>query len=108
MIVTIIEHDINSVNFSSQIYAETRQYLIQKISHDDRMIAFSKFLVNLMIIYKHCIISGSNALNILVEMKVDLTKYNFKNIQIQNTSLFGGNFAKYNLSKSKFKNVNIN
>ncbi|CAD8153738.1 unnamed protein product [Paramecium pentaurelia] len=108
MIIAIKEHDINSVNFSSQIYAETRQYLIQKISHDDRMIEFSKFLVNLMKIYKHFIISGSNALNILVEMKVDLTKYNFQNIQIQNTSLFGGNFAKCNLSKSKFKNVNIN
>ncbi|CAD8189843.1 unnamed protein product [Paramecium pentaurelia] len=43
-----------------------------------------------------------------LEMKVDLTNQNFENIRIQNTSLFGGNFAKCNLTRSQFDNVNIN
>ncbi|CAD8104437.1 unnamed protein product [Paramecium primaurelia] len=108
LIRSIKEHDINVVNYSTETYAETRQYLIQKISQEVRIIEFLKFLVHLTKIDNKCIISGSNALNILVEMKVDLTSLNFENIKISNTSLIGGNFTKCNLTNSKFDNVNIN
>ena len=52
--------------------------------------------------------SGSNSINLLVEMKVDLTMQNFTNINIKNTSILGGNFAKCNLSGSKLEHVNKN
>ncbi|CAD8192469.1 unnamed protein product [Paramecium pentaurelia] len=41
-------------------------------------------------------------------MKVDLKNQNFGNIRVENTNLYGGNFAKCNLSNTQFKNVNIN
>ncbi|CAD8056597.1 unnamed protein product [Paramecium primaurelia] len=68
LITTIKEHDINSINYSTEIYAETRLYLNQKIYQEVRIIEFLKFLVHLTKIDNKFIISGSNALNILVEM----------------------------------------
>ncbi|CAD8198450.1 unnamed protein product [Paramecium pentaurelia] len=108
LIKIVQEHDFNKNDYSTEIYAETRQYLIQKISQEVRIIEFLKFLVHLTKIDENIINSGSNALNILVEMKTDLTNQNFQNITIKNTSLYGGNFSKCNLSQSKFDNVNIN
>ncbi|CAD8153691.1 unnamed protein product [Paramecium pentaurelia] len=99
LIETIKQHDINSVNYSTEIYAETRQYFIKKISQEVRISEFLKFLVHLTKIDNLFIISGSNAINILVEMQVDLTNQNFENIRISNTSLFGGNFSKCKLSR---------
>ncbi|CAD8196857.1 unnamed protein product [Paramecium pentaurelia] len=108
LIQTIKEYDVNSIDYSTEIYAETRQYLISKISQEVRIIQFLKFLVNLTKKDNKFIICGSNAFSILFEMNANLTNQNFENIQTQNTSLIGGNFAKCNLSKSKFFKVNIN
>lgn len=57
-----------------------------------------KLIIHLSKINKNIIISGSNSLNILVEMKTDLTNKNFENIRILNTSLLDGNFAQCNLT----------
>ncbi|CAD8129359.1 unnamed protein product [Paramecium sonneborni] len=46
-------------------------------------------------------------LNILVEMKVDLTNQLFERIRIENTSLIRGNFVRCNLNESEFNNVDI-
>ncbi|CAD8204796.1 unnamed protein product [Paramecium pentaurelia] len=102
------QHDFNQINYSTNFYTETRRYLRQKISKELVIIEFLKLIVNLTKIDKNFIQCGSNSLNLLVEMKVDLTKQCFSNIKIKNTSIIGANFAKCNLSGSELENVNIN
>lgn len=50
---------------------------------------------------------GSKSLNLLVEMKVDLTNESLENIKIKNTSLVGANFVRCNMNGSEFENVDI-
>ncbi|CAD8103768.1 unnamed protein product [Paramecium sonneborni] len=108
-LMKIIEkHDFNLINYSTEIYSETRKHLISKISQENKVIELFKFLVHLTKKDYKFIQSGSNSLNLLVEMQVDLTMQNFSKIQITNTSLIGANFAKCNLSQSKLENVDIN
>ncbi|CAD8184322.1 unnamed protein product [Paramecium pentaurelia] len=98
-LINIIKiHGINSVNYSTETYTETRQYLIKKIQHEVKIIEFLKFLIHLTKIDKYFIISGSNAINLLVEMQVDLTNQNFENIRIEIQIQW----------ESKFESVNIN
>ncbi|CAD8089152.1 unnamed protein product [Paramecium sonneborni] len=108
LIKKIQRHAFNLINYSAEMYTKTRKYLIQKISSEIQIIEFLKFLVLLTKIDQKFIQSGSNSLNLLVEMKVDLTMQNFEKIKIKDTSLFGANFAKCNLSGSQFDSVNIN
>ncbi|CAD8213225.1 unnamed protein product [Paramecium pentaurelia] len=74
LIKTIKEQDINSVNYYTKIYTETRYQFIKKISQQEVRIQFLKFLVHLNKIDNHFIISGSNALNILVDLKNQILK----------------------------------
>ncbi|CAK73532.1 unnamed protein product, partial (macronuclear) [Paramecium tetraurelia] len=104
----IRRHELNKIDYSTIIYKETRKYMISKIQKKEQIIEFLKFLVYLTAFDTSYIICGSNSLNLLVEMQVDLTSHNFEKIRIKNTSLIGGNFAKCNLSQSEFDNVNIN
>ncbi|CAD8190165.1 unnamed protein product [Paramecium pentaurelia] len=108
LIKILKQHDFNQINYSTEIYTETRKFLIKKISSEIKIIEFLKLIVHLTSLDKNLIQSGSNSLNILVEIKVDLTNQFFLNIRIQNTSLIGGNFAKCNLSGAEFQNININ
>ncbi|CAD8099983.1 unnamed protein product [Paramecium sonneborni] len=108
LIKLIKSHDFNKITYSTDNYGETRKYLIQKISSINEVIEFLKFLVQLTSIDRRFIYSGSNSLNLLVEMKVDLTQQCFQNIRIENTSLIGASFAKSDLSGSQFTNVKIN
>ncbi|CAK92961.1 unnamed protein product, partial (macronuclear) [Paramecium tetraurelia] len=105
---TLKKHEFFLENYSTSTYAETRKYLNQKINKERLIIEFLKFLVYLTAVDKSFIQGGSNSLNILVEMQVDLTNLNFEKIRIKNTSIEGGNFAKCNLSRSEFTDVNIN
>ncbi|CAK81645.1 unnamed protein product, partial (macronuclear) [Paramecium tetraurelia] len=102
------KHEFFVENYSTETYAEARKYLIEKIKKETLIIEFLKFLVNLTKIDESFIQSGSNSLNLLVEMQVDLTSHNFEKIRIKNTSIIGGNFANCNLSLSEFTDVNIN
>ncbi|CAD8104198.1 unnamed protein product [Paramecium sonneborni] len=83
LIEKIQKHAFNFINYSTEIYSETRKYLIQKISDEIKIIQLLKFLVH-------------------------LTTIDQKFIQSGNTSIFGANLAKCNLSESKFENININ
>ncbi|CAD8064204.1 unnamed protein product [Paramecium primaurelia] len=69
----IKEHDIYSVYQYSKIQAENRQYLIYKISQKVRIVVFGKFFDHLTETENNFTISGYNAINIFVEMQVDLT-----------------------------------
>ncbi|CAK58103.1 unnamed protein product (macronuclear) [Paramecium tetraurelia] len=99
--------DFNKKNFSTDAYIETRINIIKKIQKDEKIIEFLKFLVNLTAIDSQFIQCGSNSLNLLVEMKVDLKEQSFENIRIKDTSLIGGNFLRCNLNGSQFDNVDI-
>ncbi|CAD8204075.1 unnamed protein product [Paramecium pentaurelia] len=102
------QHDLNLINYSAEIYVETRKQLIQQIYQEKNIIEFLKFIVHLTAFDQSFIQSGSNFLNLLVEMKVDLTNLCFRNIKIKNTSLIGASFVKCDLSESQFENVKIN
>ncbi|CAD8209585.1 unnamed protein product [Paramecium octaurelia] len=102
------ENSFSAIDYSPNFFSETKKYLKQKIQKNQKIIELLKFLVYLTAIDATYIICGSNSLNLLVEMQVDLTSHNFQKIRIKNTSLIGGNFAKCNLSQSEFYNVNIN
>ncbi|CAD8103017.1 unnamed protein product [Paramecium primaurelia] len=101
------DHDFNSKDYSSEEYQDSKLSLIKNIKDNIQITEFLKFLVHLTSIDKTLIQCGSNSLNILVQMKLDLRNKNFENIKIQNTSLVGANFAQCNLSGSEFNNVNI-
>ncbi|CAD8097742.1 unnamed protein product [Paramecium primaurelia] len=103
----IKEHDFNKYDYSTAKYQETKQDLIEKISQDKMIIEILQFLVRLTAIDKSFIQCGSNALNLLVDMKVDLQKQSFENIRIKNTSLIGANFVRCNFSGSEFNNVDL-
>ncbi|CAK67962.1 unnamed protein product, partial (macronuclear) [Paramecium tetraurelia] len=107
MIQNISEIDINQMNYSNDKYDQIRKELIQKISYDENIIEFLKFLVSLTSIDERFIQCGSNALNLLVEMKVDLREHSFENIRMRDTSLIGGNFVRCNFNGSEFDNVDI-
>ncbi|CAD8072777.1 unnamed protein product [Paramecium sonneborni] len=100
-------HEFNKIDFSIKAYEESRKFLMQKISTDENIIQFLKFIVHLTALEESLIQSGSNSLNLLVEMKIDLTQQSFRNIRIKNTSLNGASFAKCDLSGSQFQNFKI-
>ncbi|CAK79896.1 unnamed protein product (macronuclear) [Paramecium tetraurelia] len=103
----IKQHDLSSVNYSTQSHRETRKFLIQKIQKEETIIQFLQFIVHLTALDDGFIQSGSNCINFLVEMKIDLTRQSFRNIKIKNTTLYASNFAFSDLSGSEFENVNI-
>ncbi|CAD8179805.1 unnamed protein product [Paramecium pentaurelia] len=103
----IKEHEFNQNNYSTEIHFITKKNLIQKISQDQIIIEFLKFLVHLTAIDNQFIQCGSNSLHILVDMKVDLTQQCFSNIRIKNTSLIGANLVRCNFNGSEFDNVDI-
>ncbi|CAK72861.1 unnamed protein product (macronuclear) [Paramecium tetraurelia] len=103
----IIELDFNKKNQSNEDQAQIRKELIKKIGEERQIIEFLKFLVRLTAVDEKFIQCGSNILNLLVEMKVDLRDENFENIRIRDTSLVGGNFVRCNFNGSEFDNINI-
>ncbi|CAD8196859.1 unnamed protein product [Paramecium pentaurelia] len=106
----IKNHNFNKYNYNEEIYFDEQQKIIQfiqKKTQDSKIIPFFKFLVLLTAIDKTLVQCGSNSLNLLVRMKVDLRNQNFENIRIENSSLVGANFVKCNLSGSEFQNVEI-
>ncbi|CAD8129721.1 unnamed protein product [Paramecium sonneborni] len=103
----INEHDFNKNDYSTEIFIQIRKSLINKIKDQQMIINFLKFLVQLTAIDKQFIQCGSNSLNLLVQMKIDLTNQSFERIRIENTSLIGGNFVRCNLNESEFNNVDI-
>ncbi|CAD8190197.1 unnamed protein product [Paramecium pentaurelia] len=107
-IIKLIQHHyFNKYNYSEEIYIEIKEDLIKKTSQNKKIIQFFQFLVLLAAIDNNFIQCGSNSLNFLVQMKVDLTNQNFENINIQNTSLVGANFVGCNLNQLQFENVDI-
>ncbi|CAD8101505.1 unnamed protein product [Paramecium primaurelia] len=100
-------HQFHKVDYSLEIHKNERQDIIKSIAQNKGIIEFLKFLVQLTSIDGKFIQCGSNALNFLVGMKVNIRNQAFENIKIQNTSLIGGSFARCNLSGSKFNNVDI-
>ncbi|CAD8209831.1 unnamed protein product [Paramecium octaurelia] len=107
VVKNVLELDFNEKNFSTDEYKEIRADIIQKIQKQEKIILFLKFLVHLTAIDNKTIQCGSNSLNLLVLMKVDLSEQCFQKIKIKNTSLIGANFFKCNLSESEFDNVDI-
>ncbi|CAD8185070.1 unnamed protein product [Paramecium octaurelia] len=103
----ISEIDFNKKNYSIEEYKEIRKKLIKKIANRNQIFQFFKFLVQLTAIDEKFIQCGSNSLNLLVEMKVDVREQNFENIRISDTSLIAANFVRCNLSGSIFENVDI-
>ncbi|CAD8161392.1 unnamed protein product [Paramecium octaurelia] len=103
----IRDHEFNKQNYSIDDYDESKKKLIIKISWDKKIIEFLKFLVHLTALDERYTQCGSNSLNLLVQMKVDVREQNFENIRIRNTSLFGGNFVRCNFNGSEFDNVDI-
>ncbi|CAD8128544.1 unnamed protein product [Paramecium sonneborni] len=79
----------------------------KKKSKDDQIVQLLKFLIQLTTVDETFIKGGSNGLNLLVGLKYDLTNHCFQNIQIKNSCLIGRNFASFDLSGSKFENVDI-
>ncbi|CAD8169349.1 unnamed protein product [Paramecium pentaurelia] len=108
VIVKIKDHDFNKQDYCDQRYLEQRQNLIERIREQKGIIRFLKFLVHLTAYDEYLIQCGTNSLNLLVSMKVDIRSQNFENIRIKNTSLLGANFARCNLSGSQLDNVDIN
>ncbi|CAK91396.1 unnamed protein product (macronuclear) [Paramecium tetraurelia] len=107
IIGNICELDFNKKNYSTNEQQQQRKHLITQISYDKKILEFLEFLVQLTALDENLIQCGSNSLNILVEMKVDLAYHNFQNIKIKNTQLIGANFVKCDLSGSEFDNVII-
>ncbi|CAD8120171.1 unnamed protein product [Paramecium sonneborni] len=103
----ILDHPFSQINYSEESYEEERFNLIKKISGNKMIVNFLKCLVQLTNIDEKFIQCGSNGLNLLAQMKVDLTNDNFQGIRIKNTSLIGGNFVRCNFSKSKFEDVDL-
>ncbi|CAD8204853.1 unnamed protein product [Paramecium pentaurelia] len=103
----IQDHHFSKNDYSQETYQEERQALIYKIAENKGIIDFFKFLVHLTAFDSKFIQSGSNGLNLLVSMKVDLSSQCFENIRIKNTSLIGANLVRCNLSGSEFDNVEI-
>ncbi|CAK70857.1 unnamed protein product (macronuclear) [Paramecium tetraurelia] len=108
LLKTLNKHEFFLDNYSIETYVESRKYLIQKIKNEVSIIEFLKFLVQLTAIESSFIQGGSNSLNLLVEMQIDLTNHNFEKIRIKNTSIVGGNFFQSNLNQSELTDVNIN
>ncbi|CAD8214568.1 unnamed protein product [Paramecium octaurelia] len=107
MIKNVSEIEFNKKNYSTENHDQMRKGLKKQISYDQQMIEFVKFLVRLTAIDERFIQSGSNALNLLVEMKVDLREQSFENIRNRDTSLVGENFVRCNFNGSEFDNVDI-
>ncbi|CAD8170324.1 unnamed protein product [Paramecium pentaurelia] len=103
----IQDHKFSRDDYSLETYENARQDLIKRLKDNKGSIIFMKFLVLLTSIDGIFIQCGSNALNLLVGMKVDIRNESFENIKIKNTSLIGGNFLRCNLSGSEFENVDI-
>ncbi|CAK93355.1 unnamed protein product (macronuclear) [Paramecium tetraurelia] len=110
--ISNILKDLSELDFSKEYYSkeeceQSRKQLIREISYDEHIIEFLKFLVQLTAIDERFIQCGSNSLNLLVEMKVDLREQSFEKIRIQETSLVGGNFFRCNFNESKLYDVDI-
>ncbi|CAD8130919.1 unnamed protein product [Paramecium sonneborni] len=84
-----------------KVYIQEKQY--KQIISDQ----FSQILILLTTIDEKLIQCGSNGLNLLVGIKVDLQNQSFENIRIKNTTLIDGNIVRSNLSGSEFENVDI-
>ncbi|CAD8158478.1 unnamed protein product [Paramecium pentaurelia] len=100
-------HDFNKISYSIENQEKTKQDLLNKISHNEKIIKLLKFLIRLTAFDNLFIYSGSNSLHLLVDMKVDIRNQSFENIRIKNTSVIGGNFVRCNFSGSDFDNVDI-
>ncbi|CAD8127976.1 unnamed protein product [Paramecium sonneborni] len=103
----IQDHPFSKIDYSTETYKEARLELIKKIEGKKEIINFLQFLVQLTKIDEKWIQCGSNGLNLLVGMKVNLRNQSFENIRIKNTSLKGANMVQCNLSGSEFNNVEI-
>ncbi|CAD8183791.1 unnamed protein product [Paramecium pentaurelia] len=103
----IQDHQFNQVDYSSDNYEKPREDLSKMIVEYKGIIDFIKFLVLLTSIDVKFIQCGSNGLNLLVGMKIDIRNQSFENIRIKNTSLIGGNFFGCNFNGSEFDNVDI-
>ncbi|CAD8142253.1 unnamed protein product [Paramecium pentaurelia] len=101
--INLQDHKFNQEDYSSETYEMARYDLMKRMKENKRIIDFIKFLVLLPSIY-----IGSNALNFLVGMKVDISNQSFENIGIKNTSIIGGNLVRCNFNGSEFDNVDIN
>ncbi|CAK79904.1 unnamed protein product (macronuclear) [Paramecium tetraurelia] len=103
----IVQHNFNKINYSANVSKENIDILIKKVSNQENIINFFRFLIKLTSLDDRFIQSGSNSLHLLVEMKVDLRGQSFINIRIRNTSLYGANLVRCDLSLSEFDNVII-
>ncbi|CAD8136774.1 unnamed protein product [Paramecium octaurelia] len=101
------EIDYHKKNYSAEIFEQQHKDLIQQIAYDRVIIEFLKFLVLLTSIDERFFQCGSDSINLLVKMKVNLREQTLENIRIRDTNLIGGNFAKCNLNGQEFHNVDI-
>ncbi|CAD8171768.1 unnamed protein product [Paramecium octaurelia] len=120
LIKNISEIDFNKQNYSAFNYEQIRKDLIKKIDQDKHIRNFLKFLVQLTAIDQRFIKCGSNSLNLLVELKVNLREQSFENIRIKiplqcnfngsefdNVDISGMNLNQASLFDCKWRNVQI-
>ncbi|CAD8117753.1 unnamed protein product [Paramecium sonneborni] len=106
-IINISQHIFNKNDYSHETYQQIRQQLHSNISKEEKIVDFLKFLVHLTAIDRQFIQSGSNSLNLLVEMKADLNNQSWEEIRIKDTSLIGGTFVRCNFNGSEFDGVDV-
>ncbi|CAD8177574.1 unnamed protein product [Paramecium pentaurelia] len=96
-------HGINSVNYSTETYTETRQYLIKKIQQEVRIIEFSKFLQKLikiqlqvdlmqLIYWLKCRWIQQTKILKIQEQKIIIYLENVNGINLNGAQLFGCNW----------------
>ncbi|CAD8129745.1 unnamed protein product [Paramecium sonneborni] len=87
----IKDNDINLKDFSSEQYLELKKDIMSNIEKN-----------------KNIRIKFTSLIDLLVELKADLSNQSWEYIRIRNTSLIGGTFVRCNLSGSQLDNVDIN
>ncbi|CAD8201938.1 unnamed protein product [Paramecium octaurelia] len=98
----IYEIDFNKQNYySTELYVKIKSTFREKNINVENRVQFFEIYCAFNC---HCYLKGSNALNLLFEMKVDLREQSFKNLGIR-VLLVGGNFLRCNFSGSEFDNV---
>ncbi|CAD8185937.1 unnamed protein product [Paramecium pentaurelia] len=92
---------LKKVTIHQKSYFDTIQKLLKRISKKDRLLNCQnvQFPLHLNQFFQ----CGSNSVYLLVQMKVDLKNICFEKIKIKNTSLFGANFFRCNLSEQELK-----
>ncbi|CAD8133763.1 unnamed protein product [Paramecium pentaurelia] len=76
-------HNFNKKDYYCENNKSSKSNLIKSIKENRVIIEFLQFLVHLTSIDNTLIQSGSNSLQILVQLKVDIRNQNFENIKFQ-------------------------